>query len=67
MKANVEIKYGIDDVMAEMGLLIDKSGSDIIRVKAEDTFFIGGGCESPYGFDNTPTKNLSICQDFKED
>lgn len=66
MKPNVEIKYGIDDVLKEMGLTKDGGAADILRVKAEDKFFIGGGCESPYGFNNTPTRNLSICHDFKE-
>ncbi len=63
MNVHVNVKHGIDEILDEMGRGRSEGPADILTVKAKDKLFIGGGCESPFGFDGSEVKNLSICRD----
>jgi hypothetical protein len=42
MKVDVKIRYGLDQILKEMG---SEAAGDIMVLKAEDRFFVGYGCE----------------------
>jgi hypothetical protein len=69
MNVKFDITYSIEDAIKELGQdMAVCSRDEIIVIKVEDKFFMGGGCEvssvSPIDSDGRETafpKNVSVC------
>jgi hypothetical protein len=57
----VDIKYSIEDAIKELSKNV-QTAADIIVLKAEDKFFIGGGCETLTTVMDSANRNASLPQ-----